>query len=748
MNDVEAIECVGSLQRQDVLAKFGEFALKSDNLDKILAEACRLVSEALNTDLAKVMELEEGGETLLVRAGIGWDLGIVGTVRVSASDQSSEGHALRTGKPLVSPDITKETRFEYPDFLIEHGVRALANVPIIGAEGQPPFGILQVDSREARMFSADDLNFLSVYGNMLAAAVDRLQMINNLRTQKASLSASLDRQQNALQTGLIAFFEWDVPNGLIVADKHFVAFRGLDPMKAAAGVTLDDLMLRVHHEDRDRVQAGLHQALASSADYEREFRLVLNGGEIRWLQVRGHCYERKDGQPLRYTGVAIDITAAKTAEAALRQANERLETDVVERTRLLVDANLKLRAEADERRQAEEQLRQSQKMEALGQLTGGIAHDFNNLLVGISGCLELMRSSLARRQTTNLDRYLDTALASANSAAALTHRLLAFSRQQKLDPQRTDVNWLVSGMEEMLRRTVGLGIRIRTSLASNLWSTLYDRHQLESALLNLAINARDAMPTGGQLVIETANVVLPEWRAGGRTNTFPRDGAPGEFVALSVADTGTGMTTDVITHAFEPFFTTKPLGQGTGLGLSMIYGFMKQSGGHIRLESAPGQGTTVTVYLPRHFETSDEYGKAESATRARLVLAKTGPVVLVVDDQPAVRMVVTDVLSGCGYAVLEAYDGSSALQVVASGARLDLLLTDIGLPGSMDGRHLANVVQAKHPGLKVLFMTGHIEAQDQVTATNSLLLEPGLEVLAKPFGIEALASKVQSIIGV
>jgi len=412
---------------------------------------------------------------------------------------------------------------------------------------------------------------------------------------------------------------------------------------------------------------------------------------------------------------------------------------VAERTRELTVANARLEAEAESRERVEEELRQSQKMEAVGQLTGGLAHDFNNLLQGVTGSLEMMRIRAAQGRTAEFDRYIETAMGSANRATALTHRLLAFSRRQTLDPKPTDMNHLVSGLEDLFRRTVGPGIRLETSLASEPWPILCDPNQLESALLNLVINARDAMPDGGHLLIETANTVLRD-RRGAPRDWPPQDVPPGDYAALSVADTGSGMAPDVISRAFDPFFTTKPTGQGTGLGLSMIYGFVVQSGGHVRLRSEVGQGTTVTIYLPRHLGAS--IAVMEGDTAASSPAATVSSVVLVVDDEPDVRLVVRDILSDLGYTILEAETGRAGLDIVTSGVHIDLLLTDVGLPGGMNGRQLADAARQHRPDLKVLFITGYAEN----VAIGNDRMEQGMQVMVKPFALEMLAIRVQSII--
>jgi signal transduction histidine kinase/ActR/RegA family two-component response regulator len=383
---------------------------------------------------------------------------------------------------------------------------------------------------------------------------------------------------------------------------------------------------------------------------------------------------------------------------------------------------------------AEEALRQSQKMEAVGQLTGGIAHDFNNLLTGIIGSLELLQTRLGQGRVNEIDRYVTAAQGAAKRAAALTHRLLAFSRRQTLDPKPTDLNRLVMGMEEMIRRTVGPEIAVEVVTAGGLWATLIDASQLENTLLNLCINARDAMPGGGRLTIETANRWLDEHGAG------ERDLTPGQYVSLCVTDTGTGMTPDIIERAFDPFFTTKPIGQGTGLGLSMVYGFVRQSGGQVRIYSEVNQGTTMCLYLPRHYgKEADKPSALATRTAARPQADHT---ILVVDDEPSIRMLLTDALEEIGFNVLEAHDGPTGLNILQSEATIDLLITDVGLPGGMNGRQLADAARTTRPALKVLFITGY--AENAIIGNGQLA--PGMQVLTKPFVVEALSSRVLDMI--
>ena len=386
-----------------------------------------------------------------------------------------------------------------------------------------------------------------------------------------------------------------------------------------------------------------------------------------------------------------------------------------------------------ERAEVEEALRQAQKMEAVGQLTGGIAHDFNNLLAGISGGLEIIERRLAQGRTDGIEKFITGAQTSAQRAAALTQRLLAFSRRQTLDPKPTDVNRLVFGMEDLIRRTVGPQIAVEVVGAGGLWLAKVDAAQLESALLNLAINARDAMPEGGRLTIETANKWLDD-RA-----SRERDLPAGQYLSICVSDTGTGIPNDIHDRIFDPFFTTKPIGQGTGLGLSMIHGFVRQSGGQVRVYSEDGHGTTMCVYLPRYSGHLDHEASHDDATIEEVGAGET---VLVIDDEPTVRMLIVEVLEEAGYNALEAEDGPSGLKILASDARIDLLITDVGLPGGMNGRQVADAARVQRPDLKILFVTGFAEN----AAVGNGHLEPGMEVITKPFVMAELANKITEMI--
>ncbi len=450
--------------------------------------------------------------------------------------------------------------------------------------------------------------------------------------------------------------------------------------------------------------------------------VVSRSGEVLGGLFYGHS------EPAQFSARHEALMSALAAQAAIaidnatlfqqvQSANETLEQRVLARTRELSEAH--------------SALRQAQKMEAVGQLTGGIAHDFNNLLAGILGSLEMIERRIANGRVDGLDRYVSAAHDSANRAAQLTQRLLAFSRRQTLDPKPTDVNRLVAGMGQLISSTLGPSIGTRTIASGDLWLSKIDAPQLESALVNLTLNARDAMPEGGELTVQTRNVSSDS--AAGVAAQLPE----GDFVEISVSDTGMGIAPEILDRIFDPFFTTKPIGQGTGLGLSMIHGFVHQSGGTIQARSTHGAGTTVSLYLPRYLGDS-HLAPARSAPQNR----SSGESVLVIDDEPHVRMLMCDALRERGYAVTEAMDGPSGLQMLRSMTSIDLLVTDVGLPGGMNGRQVADAARALLPSLNVLFVTGYAEN----SAVGGDQLEAGMAVLLKPFGMDSFTREVSDIL--
>ena len=414
-----------------------------------------------------------------------------------------------------------------------------------------------------------------------------------------------------------------------------------------------------------------------------------------------------------------DVTDRVRADAAQKHLQETLETRIAEAL--------------SEREKVESALRQAQKMEAVGQLTGGLAHDFNNLLAGISGAFEMINARLAQGRHGDVEKYLSAGQGAARRAAARTHRLLAFSRQQTLSPRPLTVNRLLPDFAELVRRTVGPAIEVETIGAASLWTTLVDANQLENALLNLCINARDAMPDGGKITIETGNRWLDE--RGARERGLDA----GQYVSVCVSDTGVGIEKVNIERVFDPFFTTKPIGQGTGLGLSMVYGFARQSHGYVRIYSEVGQGTMVCIYLPRFHGEEDV---VSAMLHAEQIEPGSGKTVLVIDDEPTVRMLVTDALSDLGHACLEAGDGPTGLKFLQSDTPIDLLITDVGLPGGMNGRQIAEAARQLRPDLQVLFITGYAEN----AVLNHGHIERGMEVLTKPFAVDDLVRRVSRLL--
>ncbi|MGG5288786.1 PAS domain-containing protein [Pseudomonas shirazensis] len=490
------------------------------------------------------------------------------------------------------------------------------------------------------------------------------------------------------------------------------------PLEVYLGKT--DLEFLEDEAQARQVMANDQRIMDSGLAEQIEERVDMPDGSVAvWLSVKAPLLS-ETGEVIGLIGSSMDVTARKNAESALLELNRTLEA--------------RISVAVAEREAAQAALRQAQKMEAVGQLTGGIAHDFNNLLAGISGSLDLIRLRLNQGRTVDLERYLGVAHGAAQRAAALTHRLLAFSRRQTLVPVETDVHALIGGMEELIRRTVGPAISLKVDLSAQASACLVDPAQVENALLNLCINSRDAMPGGGRILISTCDQLL---------TTGPEldpELSPGNYLSICVADSGTGMSAEVLGKAFEPFFTTKPVGAGTGLGLSMIYGFAKQSGGQVRIESEPGKGTRVLLQLPGHSAALDA-PQAQPGECAKPTAA-AGETVLVVDDESSVRMFVSETLGSYGYVVIEAADSLAGLQLLRSDIRIDLLVTDIGLPGGLDGRQMAEAGRQSRPDLPVLLMTGY--AQPEVLDRQPL--ESSMAILTKPFALESLTSQVNALL--
>lgn len=495
----------------------------------------------------------------------------------------------------------------------------------------------------------------------------------------------------------------------LVGNRRILGLSVREALPEIRGQGFYELLDRVYTTRTSYVGRGVRAVLTSENGEPVEhfldfvYQPVLDGaGKAVGIFVQGH-----------------DMTDQRRAEMALQALNADLEAQVAERTREL--------------QQRDDALRQSQKMEVVGQLTGGVAHDFNNLLQIVIGNLETIQRH-AGPDSGRLLRAANNAMSGARRAATLTQRLLAFSRRQPLDPKPFNPNRLLAEMSDMLHRTLGEPIEIQTILAAGLWMVEADPNQLESAILNLAVNARDAMPAGGQLTIETANTRIDD--AYSMKHVEVR---PGHYVVVCVSDTGSGMSREVREKAFEPFFTTKEPGKGTGLGLSMVYGFVKQSGGHVKIYSEPGHGTTVKIYLPRHTGPGVD---VEPDLGAPIPEGARDETILVLEDDDDVRSYSSETLRDLGYRVLEAHDGPSALRILERRERVDLLFTDVILPGGMTGADVAEAARMLVPGLKVLFTTGY--ARDAIVHHGRL--DPGVELIGKPFALADLATKVRQVL--
>ena len=533
----------------------------------------------------------------------------------------------------------------------------------------------------------------------------------------------------AQEVGRFGFIEWRVQEKTIHFSPALLAFYGLKDFDGR----YESWFNCIFREDQVRVADTMQSAFAAhDREVQFQFRIPGSAGTLKWMEARDIIFYDAEGRPERVIGVHVDITEQKYALVQLRNFTETLEDAVRERTR-------ELEAENEARRKAEESLRQAQKMEVVGQLTGGIAHDFNNLLTIILGGLNTIERQIGGMEPSpvlsRLKRANDMATQGAHRAVTLVQRLLAFSRQQPLAPKPIDANKLVLGVSELLRRTLGAATALETVLAGGLWPAHADANQLENALLNLALNARDAMPNGGKVTIETANCYLDEAYVARLSEPVKT----GQYLMIAVADTGAGMDQAALERAFEPFFTTKEVGKGTGLGLSQVYGFVRQSGGHVKIYSEIGHGTTVKIYLPRHAGTDADAEDDQSADTSHDIGSEC---ILVVEDDPMVRSYAVDILSEFGYRVLEARTGAEALDILGREPGIDLLFTDIVMPGGINGRQLADEALRRRPELKVLYTTGYTR--------NAIVhhgrLDAGVNLITKPFTFEALGKKVRALL--
>ena len=680
--------------RQQLLVELTDHFRDLEDPADISFVAAELLGRALGVSRAGYGTIHSASETISIERD--WNApGIRSLAGVlQFRDYGSYIEDLKRGVTVTVADARLDPRTEATaDALEAISARSFVNMPVTEQGGF--VALLYLNHKDDRTWSDGELALIREVAERTRAAVERRRAEEELRV----LAASLEQQvtERTAERDRV----WRNSRDLLVVVGSDGIFRAINPAWTdILGHDPSDVVGRsflefIWPEDASLTQGGLDAAASDHDLTNFENRYTHRDGTPRWIS----WHTAAEGDLVYAYG--RDVTEQKSAQAELAATQEAL--------------------------------RQSQKMEAVGQLTGGIAHDFNNLLTGISGSLELLEKRIAEGRLSGVDRYINAAQGASRRAAALTQRLLAFSRRQTLDPRPTDLNRLIAGMEELIRRSVGPTVEVEVVGAGGLWATEIDASQLENSLLNLCINARDAMaPRGGRLTIETANKWLDERAARERELT------PGQYVSLCVTDTGAGMDAEVISRAFDPFFTTKPFGEGTGLGLSMVYGFVRQSGGQVRIYSELGKGTTMCLYLPRHTGDADE---AEEEA-AQEIDAGDGEVVLVIDDEPTVRMLIVEVLGENGYSTIEAGDGATGLRVLQSDTRIDLLITDVGLPGGMNGRQVADAARVARPGLKVLFITGFAEN----AAVGNGHLEPGMEVLTKPFVMSALAQKVRDII--
>jgi PAS domain S-box-containing protein len=666
-------------RQQDAIGDLALKAVTAAERPEFFDEVLKVVTAILGVEFCDVLEYLPEENAFMLRAGKGWQPGRVGTTRIPNETDVLPGLAWAKGELVVYRDLASETRFGRTGLLQELGAVSGMAVPVQGP--REPFGVLGIHSAHHREFSADEIDFVRAVANVVSAFLYR-------NATERQLAESERRVRHFVSSMNAVPYRYDVDAGRYTfVGPQSTRLLGFTPDEWG---TVGWWARQMHPDDRDAAVAQEKILTERGEDYMLEYRMINKDGRVVWIRDIVRVEIAENGHKMLY-GMATDITGAK---------------------------------------EREQQLAEAEKLQAIGQLTGGVAHDFNNLLAIIIGTCELLTEQA--QADPALVRTVAQITAAADRGAALTQRLLAFSRKQALRPSVVDVNALVQELEPLLARTLGTNITIRTKLAADLGRTLADASQLESVLVNLALNARDAMPDGGEVVIETRNASVDA-----QGDLWDDDLPPGYYVMLAVSDTGSGMTPEVKSRAFEPFFTTKPTGKGSGLGLSTVYGFVKQSGGSVTIYSEPGLGTTVRVYLPRI-----ESGAAAAPSAPAPESCGCNETVLVVEDDPAVRNVVAGMVESLGYQVLEAESGADALALLEAGEAVDLVLTDVVMPGQIDGWKLAQSVWARWPGTRVLLTSGY---SDNILVRHAALDER-TQVLSKPYRRSELSQKLRALL--
>ncbi|HVY62361.1 MAG TPA: ATP-binding protein, partial [Planctomycetota bacterium] len=657
-------------RQQEVVARLGCRALATADLDGAFASAVALVAETLDVELCRLVEASPDGERMAVRAGVGWREGCVGAC-LAPENRAFIRATLESGGPITFEDLAKEARFGPIPLLVEHGVVSGASAIVFGAEHR--FGVLSAFSRRPRKFSADDLNFLQAIANVLGAAIERARSEVALRESEGRFRAVFENTLDAV----------------LVADDDGVYVEANPAACALLGMPREELVGR---------------RVAEIVDGD--------GGEARW-------------QAFLAEGAARGVVAIRRADGKRRLV------DFVARANVLPGRHISALRDVTEHETLERQLRQAQKMEAVGRLAGGVAHDFNNLLTAITGYSDLAVAAL--RPEDPLRRDLEEIRKAALRAAQLTRQLLAFSRKQVIEPRLMDLNSVLANLEPMLRRLIGEDIALEAKPGRCLSVVQADPGQVEQVIMNLVVNARDAMPDGGRLALETADVRLDEAHP-----LRPADLRPGAYVMLSVVDTGCGMDSATLSHIFEPFFTTKEQGKGTGLGLSTVYGIVKQAGGAVSVQSQPGQGSAFRIFFPAAQGEADPL-EPRGATP---VPARGTETVLLVEDEDLLRALAARTLQQHGYRVVEARHGGEALAIAEKheGA-IELLVTDVIMP-QINGRELADRLRPSRPEMKVLFTSGY--TPDEVLRRG--VREGAANFIQKPFAPAAFARKVREVL--